>query len=163
MDRHGRVLPERAAAHLDRMVSAASAALVSCRDGIRNARARTGTGGDAVSSAAPANPVLLYRDSVADRHHTPRELHLSELPGARAGLPVARRPPVPASFTAAIQKSPARADGRAGQAIETAGRGRLGRTRFLPDAGGWHTSGRSQPIPACEITELARALPPAVR
>src|SRR5712691_6191645 len=84
---HGarRVLPERAAAHVDRVAHAASAALVPCDDGLRDAGAGTGAGVDDVSAAALSDPVLFDRDAVADRNHPLRKLHVSELPGPRAG------------------------------------------------------------------------------
>src|SRR5712691_13041725 len=81
----GRVLPERAAAHVDRVAHAASAALVPCDDGLRDAGAGTGAGVDDVSAAALSDPVLFDRDAVADRNHPLRKLHVSELPGPRAG------------------------------------------------------------------------------
>ena len=62
LHRHGRVLPERSAAHMDRLVRAASAALVPCFDRLRHARAGIGAGLDVISAAALAHRLL------SDRH-----------------------------------------------------------------------------------------------
>src|ERR1700690_3611 len=86
---HGRVLPERPLADVDRLVSAASAALVSRRDGRRYACNGTGARLDAVSPAPMAHCVLLYRDAVADRRNPERELYIFELSRTRTGRPLA--------------------------------------------------------------------------
>ena len=65
--RDGRVLPERSAAYVDRLVHAASAALVPCFDGFCDTGTRTGFGLDVVSAAPLANRVLPYCDSLATR------------------------------------------------------------------------------------------------
>src|SRR5579863_1162359 len=86
-DRHGRVLPERTITHLGRLVRTASAALVSCLDGIRHACAGTGLSLDAVSTQTLADRVLLHRNRMADRHYPHRQLYVFELPGPCVGLP----------------------------------------------------------------------------
>src|ERR1039457_3135489 len=85
----GRVLPERSAAHVDRLVHAASAALVPCFDSFCDAGARTGFGLDIVSAAPLANRVLLYCDSLANWSYFHRQLHVSKLPCPDAGTPFA--------------------------------------------------------------------------
>src|SRR5205823_5743661 len=69
-DRDGRVLPEWAVAHLDRLVCAASAALVSCFERIRHACAGVGSGVDAVPASALADRMLLYRHPMGSRCHS---------------------------------------------------------------------------------------------
>ena len=61
---HGRAPPEWPAAYLDRLVYAASATLVSCFCGLRDAGSRTGAGWDVISAATLAHRMLLYRDSL---------------------------------------------------------------------------------------------------
>jgi hypothetical protein len=56
----GRILSERSAAHLDRLVHAAFTALVPCFDSVRHARARVGSGVDAIFAAPLAHRVFLY-------------------------------------------------------------------------------------------------------
>src|SRR5437667_11050039 len=70
LDRDGRVLPEWAVAHLDRLVCAASAALVSCFERIRHACAGVGSGVDAVPASALADRMLLYRHPMGSRCHS---------------------------------------------------------------------------------------------
>src|SRR5947208_8879851 len=69
-DRDGRVLPEWALAHLDRLVCAASAALVSCFERIRHACAGVGSGVDAVPASALADPMLFHRHPMGNRCHS---------------------------------------------------------------------------------------------
>ena len=69
-DRDGRVLPEWAVAHLDRLVCAASAALVSCFERIRHACAGVGSGVDAVPASALADRMLLHRHPMGSRCHS---------------------------------------------------------------------------------------------
>ena len=89
-DRDGRVLPERSAAHLDRLVRPAPAALVS-----------VGTAGEPsslnwhrfypFSPARRAPHLLLHRHPVGDRHNPHRKLHLPELSRLVARHSPARR------------------------------------------------------------------------
>src|SRR5438876_10900945 len=79
-DRDGRVLPEWAVAHLDRLVCAASAALVSCFERIRHACAGGGSGVDAVPASALADGTLRKRHSMGNRSHSYGYLHIFELP-----------------------------------------------------------------------------------
>src|SRR3989449_2229953 len=69
-DRDGRVLSEWSVAHLDRLVCAASAALVSCFERVRDARAGIGSGLDAIPASALADRVLLHRDPMGSRCHS---------------------------------------------------------------------------------------------
>src|SRR5205809_729826 len=85
-----RVLPERPAADMDRMVHAAPPALVPCSDGVWNAGCGTGASVDDVPAAAHSNPVFSYRNALADRHHPLRELHVSELSCSCTGVSAAR-------------------------------------------------------------------------
>ena len=87
--RDGRVLPERPAAHLDRMVRRASAALVSCGQRCRHTGAGTCDRVDAFSSSPRAHTLFLHRDAVGDRRDSHRQLHVPQLPGAVAGISVA--------------------------------------------------------------------------
>ena len=80
--RDGRILSEWPAANLDRLVHATFAALVSCFDGIRHARARIGFGVDAVFAAPLAHCLFLYCDSLGARRYFHGELHVFELSGA---------------------------------------------------------------------------------
>src|SRR2546425_12452356 len=84
---HGarRVLPERPAADVDRLVYAALAALVSCGDSLGNARSGARAGMDDVPAAAIAKLVFSHCDALADRDHSLGELHVPELPGAGSG------------------------------------------------------------------------------
>src|SRR5882762_3929003 len=74
LHRAGRVLPERSAADVDRLVHAALATLDSCGDGFWNSGAGTGARVADVSAEALANFVLFDYHSVADRHHPFGEL-----------------------------------------------------------------------------------------
>src|SRR5713101_4455875 len=85
----GRVLPERTAANMDRVVHAALAALVPCGHGVWNIGAGIGAGVDDVSAAALSHSMLLHPHAVADRDHPLGELYVSELFGTGAGLPPA--------------------------------------------------------------------------
>ena len=91
-DRDGRVLPEWSPAHLDRMVHPAPAALVPLGDGVLHAGAGTGHRLDALSSPPLAHPLLSHRHPVGNWRDLHRQLHLSQLPGSGAGIPVAGRP-----------------------------------------------------------------------
>ncbi len=73
-------------AHVDRLVSATSATLVSCLDRICHACTRTRSGLDAIPTAALADFMFLPRDALADRHHPHCQLHVPELFGTRAGI-----------------------------------------------------------------------------
>src|ERR1700730_17267804 len=81
----GRILSERSAAHLDRLVHAAFTALVSCFNSICYARARVGSGMDAIFATPLAHSVFFYCDSLGTRGYFHRELHFFELPGAGVG------------------------------------------------------------------------------
>ena len=83
--RDGRVLPEWSVANVDRVVCAASAALVSRRDGVCHTGDGTGTGVDAVPSAPVADCLFLHCDSVADWGDPDCELYVPELSCARHG------------------------------------------------------------------------------
>src|SRR5207249_10768690 len=91
---HGarRILPERPAADVDRLVYAALAALVSCGDSLGNARSGARAGMDDVPAAAIAKLVFSHCDALADRDHSLGELHVPDLPGAGSGDFVAGRP-----------------------------------------------------------------------
>ena len=82
---HGRVLPEWAAAHVDRLVRAAFSAQVPRGHGVRDAGAGVARGVDAFSAATVAHCFIYGRDAVADRSDPDGELHVFELLGARAG------------------------------------------------------------------------------
>src|ERR1700683_3658138 len=84
----GRVLPEWTVAHVDRLVHAASAALVPRRDGGGHTGDGVGDRVDDVSAAAVAHRVFFDRDAVGDRRDPHGELHLSELRGAFAWIHV---------------------------------------------------------------------------
>jgi len=77
-------------ADVDRLVYAASAALVPCSDRFCDAGPGTGAGVDDVSAASLSHLVFFCRDDLADRDHSLRELHLSELSRSRFGVSVAR-------------------------------------------------------------------------
>src|SRR3984957_19108764 len=86
----GRILSERSAAHVDRLVHAAFTALGSCFNRIRYAGAGVGFGVDAIFAAALAHRVFLYCDSMGAGSYIHRELHFFELPGAGVGSLAAR-------------------------------------------------------------------------
>ena len=66
----GRVLPERSAANMDRVVRTTFSALVSRGVGIRDARAGIGVGVDAVPAETMADCLLFHRDAVAGGDHS---------------------------------------------------------------------------------------------
>src|SRR6476646_7577827 len=88
----GRVLPERTAANVDRMVRATPAALVSRRNGVLHACARTGLDLGGVSSSPHSNRALFRCDAVADWHHSHGQLYVSELSGPHSWISAAGRP-----------------------------------------------------------------------
>src|SRR5437870_9445516 len=69
-DRDGRVLPEWTVAHLDRLVCAASAALVSCFERVRDPRAGIGSGLDAIPASRLRNGLLLHGAPWGVRGHS---------------------------------------------------------------------------------------------
>src|SRR5579885_2444294 len=80
LHRHGRVLPEWPAPHLDRLVYAASSTLVPCLYRWGNALHGTGPCLHAFPAAAHPHHLFLHRHTLADHRHCHRELHLPELP-----------------------------------------------------------------------------------
>src|ERR1700680_3283914 len=102
---HGRVLPEWAAAHVDRLVRAAFSAQVPRGHGVRDAGAGGARGVDAFSAATVAHCFIYGRDAVADRHHLDGELHVSELPGSRAWLSAVGRRVSRAVHSAALERA----------------------------------------------------------
>src|ERR1019366_8079434 len=93
---------ERPAAHMDRLVCAASPPLVPRLCYRRHAGAGTRPGVHAVLAAALADRVLLHRYRMADSRNPHRELHLPELSGARAGIPPVGRPLLAADHAGAV-------------------------------------------------------------
>src|SRR3984893_12974239 len=83
----GRILSERSAAHMDRLVHAAFTALVPCFVSVRHACARGGFGVDAIFARPLSDRVFLYCHSLGTRRYFHRELHFFELPGAGVGGP----------------------------------------------------------------------------
>src|SRR5713101_6441611 len=81
--RHGRVLSEWSATHLDRLVRATSPALVSRRHRFCHTRPRARARLDAFPSAPRSHHLLLHRHAVADRRDPHRQLHLPQLFGSR--------------------------------------------------------------------------------
>src|SRR5258708_18571720 len=79
---YGRLLPERAAAHVGRLVCAASAALVSRDDGGAHPRAGACYCLACISAATVALDLLLHCHSVAGGRDFDRELHIPQLPRA---------------------------------------------------------------------------------
>ena len=114
--RHGRVLRERAAAHVDRLVRAAPAPLLSRRDGGRSRWCVELVVVWAGIAAAPVPPSLLRdRDAAPDRHHRHGELRVPQLPRPGARRPAARRPgarPVAFRMPARAESARRRAGGR---------------------------------------------------
>src|SRR5580704_13350703 len=88
-DSHGRVLSEWPAAHLDRLVRAASTALVSRVDGCGYAGDGTVVGVDDVSASALADCMFPSGHTLADCRHSDGELCIFELSRFGAWLPVA--------------------------------------------------------------------------
>ncbi len=76
---YGRVLPERAPAHMDRLVCATLAALVPCQHSLCHAGSGTGSGVDVLAAATLADYLLLYCYALADRRNPDGQLHISEL------------------------------------------------------------------------------------
>ena len=99
----GRVLPEWAAADVDRLVHAAFAALVSRGDGVSHVGAGACSGIHAVFAAALAHRLLFHRDAVADRRDSLGELYVSQLSGARARDFSARRSIHSAIYSCAVE------------------------------------------------------------
>src|ERR1019366_3130560 len=93
---------ERPAAHMDRLVCAASPPLVPRLRHRRHAGTGTRPGVHAVLAAPLADRVLLYRYRLADSRNPHRELHLPELSGARAGIPPVGRPLLAADHAGAV-------------------------------------------------------------
>src|SRR5487761_131426 len=88
-DRDVRVLPERPAAHVDRLVRAAGAALVSLADGACDAGDGAWHCADAVPAAAA--DLFFYRDAVGNWRNSHGELCVPELLGPRARRAAPRR------------------------------------------------------------------------
>src|SRR5271165_1168024 len=110
LHRHGRVLPERSPAHLDRLVRPALAAQFSRIRHRRHSGAGSGASVDVVYAATLAYRMFLHRYALADSGNSYGELHLSELPRSAAGGTVARRP----LFDAMASAVDAATDWRAG-------------------------------------------------
>src|SRR5712692_3071392 len=83
LHRHGRVLSERTAAHLDRLVRATSPALVPRRHRFRHARPRARARRDALPPATRSHHLLLHRHALADRRDPHRQLHFPQLSSSR--------------------------------------------------------------------------------
>ena len=98
-----RLLPERPAAQLDRLVRRPSSPLVSRRNCGRHAVNRIRRRADALLSPPHPNHLFLYRHALADRHHPHRQLHVSQLPGACIGFSSARRQAPPPLRSRTIQ------------------------------------------------------------
>ena len=75
LHRHGRLLPERPAPHMDRLVRPAIAALVSRFRRRVHARHRAFYRLDAFPPASVPHSLLLYRHAIRDFHHSYRQLH----------------------------------------------------------------------------------------
>src|SRR5215475_15463082 len=88
---HGRVLPERTAADVDRLVHATSPALVSRGYCLCNAGHGTRDSLDVSTASALADCVLFYRHALGNRRHPDGKLHVLELPRPLAGHSLARR------------------------------------------------------------------------
>ena len=86
----GRILPERSAANMDRVVRTTFSALVSHGVGIRDAG--IGVSVDAVPAETVADGLLFHRDAVAGGDHSDGELYVSKLSCADAGIFAAGRP-----------------------------------------------------------------------
>src|ERR1700693_2153327 len=81
----GRILSERSAAYMDRLVLPASTALVPCFNSIRDDRARVGFGVVVIFAPPLAHSVFLYCDPVGTGRYFHGELHFFELPSADVG------------------------------------------------------------------------------
>src|SRR6266481_3877624 len=106
--RYGRVLPKRPAAHLDRLVRRASAALVPLRQCLQHSRSRACPRLDAFLPSPRPYHLLLHRRALANRHNPHRQLHLLELPRPRPRHFSPGRP-FPRPFHPAILESAANA------------------------------------------------------
>src|SRR6266849_4030323 len=82
-NRHGRVLSEWSATHLDRLVRATSPARVPRRHRFCHTRPRARARLDAFPSAPRSHHLLLHRHALADRRDPHRQLHLPQLFGSR--------------------------------------------------------------------------------
>src|ERR1700689_547814 len=91
-DRHGRVLPERSAPHLGRLVHSALAALVPLGNRILHAGAGTGHRLDVVSTPPLPRDLFSHRHAMGTWRDLYRQLHLSQLPCSSVGIPVVGRP-----------------------------------------------------------------------
>src|SRR5260370_24848057 len=69
LHRAGRVLPERPAADVDRLVHSASAAFVPCGDPVCNAGSGTGAPVDDFSAPPPPDLLLFPSSSLTDSDH----------------------------------------------------------------------------------------------
>ncbi len=85
LDRDGRVLPERPAAHMDRLVLAAPAARFPRLHRGRDPGAGVGIGMDDPAAAPLPDRTVLPRDRLGDRGHCDGELCVLELPGLVVG------------------------------------------------------------------------------
>ena len=90
--RHGRLLPELPAPHLDRLVRGPFSALVPCLRRVLHAGHRTRAGMDDFSPPAISHRAFLHRGAVRNQHHSHRQLRLPELHRFFARLSSARRP-----------------------------------------------------------------------
>src|SRR6266567_8739394 len=90
LNRDGRVLPERPATNLDRLVCRTPAALVPCSVGRGHAGAGVGACLHALLATPLAFGLLLHRDTVGDRSYPDGELYFPQLPGAFSWLPASR-------------------------------------------------------------------------
>src|ERR1700759_101378 len=91
-DRHGRVLPERSSAYLDRLGHPAFAPLVPLGDGTGHAGDGTGHRMDDPAAPPLAHDLLLYRHPMGNWGDLHRQLYLSELPGFDAWISLVGRP-----------------------------------------------------------------------
>src|SRR5581483_1532979 len=85
--RDGRVLPERATPHLDRMVRTAPAAPLPCFHSRCNPGVGVGISVDDVHATPLADYLLLHCDHLADRRYFERQLYILELSRAGARVP----------------------------------------------------------------------------
>src|SRR5258708_35981088 len=104
LHRNGRVLPERPASDVDRLVGAPPPPLVSRRDGIRSARTGDGSRLDHVFPPPLSTPPVLHRHALANRHHPHCQLYVPEFPCPRPRFPSSRRPFPRAAIAAALER-----------------------------------------------------------
>src|SRR5271169_4007273 len=90
---------------MDRLVSSAPAALVSRRNRRSYPGDGIGAGVVALPSASMARCLFFYRDAVADRRNSERELYVFELSRARIGRPLAGRSLCAGRLASEVEKS----------------------------------------------------------